>query len=480
ADTVSYARDTLEAVLGTWRRNVQQRWHYGWVVPNLLTMGGRLLSMAIIPVTTIGAFDTLAASGRGATRALNYAREAVGLRRTVGGGITTPEGVYYSPQVLEDLGRSYGLGVTQLETERVGTLARELMAEVNRQRSKVPKVWGLASRFDPRDKGFFVRVAEAMELGFRKSVFEMALARGDVPSEAAELARKSQFDYSRTPDFVQQQLGQYVGESAALYQATTEALLKLRENPQAATAILKANRQKAEAQDPYNIHGDKALKSLGIVTLDDKSTYYLPETPILRPVEAVLGAARRADLLASDIVEAYKLEGALNAAYAATVGTGGMVVRTLGDILLPSVVEAYDRFDEGDEYITTGVPDAAPMSDEKVFWTLALAAHLRDPQHEPGGDWSTFVSYFDPVVVDPPAEQTTEYNGKKYWTRQPPEGTPHVYMGMDEKGRRLYTALKPSAQGMRNIKLMRTVTPQTLERLLPLYTTLDFEKGAAP
>lgn len=479
ADVVSYVRDAADLVVGTGRRNLLQRMTYGYIVPNLLTQGGRLLSMAIIPLTTIGARNTLAATGRGFERAA----EAVGMRRLTGGGITNPDGVYYSPKVLDDLANDYGLGVSQLETERVGSLARELMNEANRQAASLGPIGAFdtlrASVFNPFDKGFFLRAAESIELNFRKSVFEMALARGDVPAEAAELARKSQFDYSRTPDFVQKQVAQYLGESSAIYQGLAEALLRIKDNPQAATFVLKANRQKAEANDPYNVHGDKALKSLGIVTTDNRDTYYLPETPLLRPVEAVLGATRRADLLAQDIKDAYKLEGAFGGAYAAAAGSGGLFLRTVGDVLLPGVIEAYDRFEEGEEYITTGVPEATPMSDEKTFWTLALSAHLHDPEHAPGGEWRTFIDTFDPIEVTPPAEHTAEIDGRKYWTRQPPEGTPHLFMGFDDKNRRLYYAFKPSSKGLRNIKIMRTLTPETLERVFPVYLAMrDFEKAA--
>lgn len=487
-DVAAYLNDALDLTLFRMLRNITQRMSYGYVVPNLLTQGGRLLSMGIIPLTTIGARNTFKATDRAAMKAA----ELVGLRRLTGGGITTPDGIYYSPKVLDDLANDYGLGVSQLETERVGDLAANLMKEVNKQAraplpggrlsvldelNRVPAARAVVSSFNPLDKGLFLRVAEAIELGFRKSVFEMALARGDVPSEAAELARKSQFDYSRTPDYIQQQAGQFLGESSALYQATAEALLNIVNKPQVATFVLKGLKQKAEANDPYNVHGDKALKSLGIVTAGGDN-YYLPELPFLRPVEAVIGGARRVDHLAQDITDAFKLGGPFDATYAAASGGAELVVRTAGDLLAPSVVEAYDRFEEGEEYITTGVPEATPMSDEKAFWTLAMTAHLRDPEHVPGGEWQTFISYFDPVEVEPPAEYTEVIGGRKYWTRQPPEGTPHLFMGFDDNNRRLYYAFEPSNTGLRNIKIMRTVTPETLERLLPLYATMDFEKAA--
>jgi len=472
ADVASYARDAFDFAVGTGRRNLIQRMMYGYVVPNLITQGGRLLHMALVPLATIGAADTLAAAGRLGQRAV----EAVTARRFTGGGITDVNGVYYSPKVLDDLANDYGLGVTQLETERVGSLARDLINEVNRQArfGRAAPIADAANMLNPLSKGFFLRVAEAIELNFRKSVFEMALARGDVPAEAAELARRSQFDYNQVPDAIQQSLGQYLGESSALYMATTEALLRIKENPQAATIVLKALRQKAEAQDPYNIHGDKAIKSLGLIVADD-DTYYLPETPVLKPVETVLGGVRRADLLAEDIINAYKLEGGLGAAYTGVVGGAGVAARTVGDLLLPGIIEAYDRFEEGEEYITTGVPEAAPMSDEKVFWTLALTAHLRDPSHT-DGEWQTFLTYFKPVKVPPPSEFTDKTTGM--WTRQPPERTPHLFMGVNPEGKRLYIAFEPSKEGLRNISLLRTAAPQSLERVLPLYNFLGFEQAA--
>ena len=470
ADTFSYANDAFDTIVGTGRRNLMQRMYYGYIVPNLVTQGGRLLQMALVPMATVGAADTVRATGR----SIGRAAEEVGARRFLGGGITDPSGVYYSPKMLEDLANDYGLGVSQLETERVGSLATELVREVKRQArfGNLTPLANAVSMLNPLDKGFFLRVAEAMELNFRRSVFEIALARGDAPADAAALARRSQFDYSRTPDALQQSVGQYLGQAATLYQGTTEALLRLKENPRLAVGVLKANRQKAEAQDPYNIHGDKALKSLGIVTVEDDS-YYLPELPMLSPVESMLGMARRADLLLQDIGTAYRLGGTAEAAYQTVVGGAGTVARTIGEFLLPEVVEAFERSSEGEEYITTGVPEATPMSDEKVFWTLMLAAHLTDPEHAPGGRWAQFINYFDPVVVEPPADLASE---EGYWLEQPPEGTPHLFFGLDPKGRRQYLAWEPSERGMKNIKIMRTVTPNSIERVLPLYNFLPFER----
>ena len=60
---------------------------------------------------------------------------------------------------------------------------------------------------DPFARGFFLRTAESLELNFRKAVFEAALARGDAPQDAAELARRSQLDFTEVPDAVRVRLG---------------------------------------------------------------------------------------------------------------------------------------------------------------------------------------------------------------------------------------------------------------------------------
>jgi hypothetical protein len=464
ADTWSYARDGADFILGTGRRNWQQRTMYGYIIPNLPVWGGRLIQMALTPLSTIGAANTLAATQRFSKRAF----DAVMRRRNFGGGITDVNGVYYSPKMLENLANDYGLGVTALEAERVGTLATELMRDakkIAKQSADTSYIADAISMLNPLNKGFFMRVAEALELNFRKSVFEMALARGDAPAEAAELARRSQFDYASTPDVIQQQIGQYIGSSAMLYQLTVESILRVADNPGLAASALNLLRVKAEAQDPFNVHGDKALKSLGIITTDS-GTYYLPQTPVLMPVETVLGAARQADKIIEDVIKTYDAEGGLASVYTLGASAGGAGLRVAGELLAPAVVEAYDRFSEGEEYITTGVPDAAPMSDEKVFWALMLRAHLLDPDRLPGGEWDTFTAYFDPVAIQPPDEYKDKETG--YWTRQPAEGVPHVYMGMYD-GKPQYMVFEPSKRGLKNISVMRNIPlSETAQKIFPI------------
>ena len=98
-------------------------------MPNLPAQVGRVLKMAIVPFVTIGARNTLGAFDRAGQKALS----AVTRRRLLGGGITDPAGVYYSPKMLDDLAEDYGLGVSTLETERVGSLARDLQKQAERE-----------------------------------------------------------------------------------------------------------------------------------------------------------------------------------------------------------------------------------------------------------------------------------------------------------------------------------------------------------
>jgi hypothetical protein len=153
--------------------------------------------------------------------------------------------------MLEDLAEDYALGVSgvsTLESERVGSLARDLQRAVQRRARGVGGVDMSAAldELDPFSRGFFLRTAEALELNFRRSVFEMALARGDAPQDAAELARRSQLDLTEVPDAVRARLGSMFAESAFLYRLGIEGMTAIAENPKRAGPILRAMRAKAE------------------------------------------------------------------------------------------------------------------------------------------------------------------------------------------------------------------------------------------
>ena len=471
ADVQRMAADAADMLLRTGRRNVLQRFAYGYIVPNLPVQLGRLLQLGIVPMVTIGARNTLEAFGRAGQRALS----TVTRRRLHGGGITDANGVYYSPTELQRLGESYGLGASQLDTERVGTLAFDLARDARKLalRQKAGPVVDSIEMLNPADRGYFLRLAESLELNFRQSVFEMALARGDAPTEAAELARKSQFDYSEVPDVVKETLGRYIGESALLYKLSTEGLTSLARNPGAARTTLKGLRAKAEVQDPYNLHGDKALKSLGIVTAPDGDEYYLPSLPFMMPIETGISMVRNADLLVDNMRFASQELGGVGEEAREVTGPEA-ALRFGGEVVAPAVLRAFERFTgQGDSYAAQSVEDAGSMTDTKAAWALALLAHNRDPEHTSGA-WSFFERVVQPEVVEPPAELASEkYPGA--WRRQPPEGVPHVLWDVVD-GEPVYYSFEPSEAGLRNLRVLRTLTPDGIERVLPLYNVLQNPK----
>ena len=471
--------DAYNYAVGT-RRNIAQRMKYGYLVPNLPVQVGRVMQMAIVPLVTIGARNALGGFNRAAQRALS----AVTRRRVLGGGITDPSGVYYSPRVLDDMADEYGLGITQLETERVGSLAADLVRDSKRaaratlspERADLIEHTTLASvrasldHADPFSKGFFLRAAEAVELNLRKSVFEMALARGDSPQAAAELARRSQLDYNEVPDAVKQRLGRYFGGSAFLYRAGAEALSAIIDNPQQAGRAMRAMRAKAETQDPYNIHGDKALKSLGLVGKSDKETYYLPEVPALQPVEGALGTLRAADNLMND------LRFATNQLQASREGlpdqdfTPATAIQFGGEVIAPAVMQAWDRFTGGEEYRTADVPQADPMSDEKAFWAWMLIANNRDPEHN-NGAWAAFTTLAPVDQVEPePDMASTKVPGA--WKMQPPEGLPHYLVDVID-GEPAYFVGEPTPEALRFIGTARALDVADIDRALPFYAVLS-------
>ena len=102
-----------------------------------------------------------------------------------------------------------------------------------------------------------------------------------------------------------------------------------------------------------------------------------------------------------------------------------------------------------------------------------MLAHNRDPEHTSGA-WDYFERVVQPEVVEPPAELASEkYPGA--WRRQPPEGVPHVLWDVVD-GEPVYYSFEPSEAGLRNLRVLRTLTPDSIERVLPLYNSLQNPK----
>ncbi len=463
-------------------RDIMNRLSYGYIVPNIMGMGAEFLKQAIVPFVTVGARTAINAGGRAVSRVVQ--------RRLGGGGITDPSGVYYSPAMLEGLAESYGIGRSGLEQARTGSLAQDLMSAARRAaKGKGGKLLaGVGEVLDPRQRGFFLRLAEAVELNYRKSVFELSLARGDAPSEAAQLARRSQLDYTQVPDLVQNWMASVSAQAGGLYMLGMEGMAAIIKNPGATMRVLKGMRLKAEAQDPYNVYGDKALKSAGLVGITENDwgkgkmtffppkgdVYYLPELPFMAPAEAIIFGARNVDLFIDDVRFAQKVRGEAGAIEA--VGEGAMDALRGGMMtVLPAVLDAYDAFADGEPYTTQGVPDAVPMSDEKAFWALALKARANDPNSESGGEWNTFLNTYQPEHVRPP-QGMGDPDNPFAWTVQPPEGIPHVLWDINDRGERLYYSFKPSKEGLKRIRALRLLTPEAVEQGLLMYQ-LSQESG---
>lgn len=475
--TGAYLQDAIEHAASIGRRDSQSRFTYGYILPNVPVQLGRLAQLGLLPLATIGARQTLEAAGLVGRNAVDYATEAVFNRRMLGTGIVDEAGVYYSPKMLDDLAQSYGVGTSAVEAERVGSLGRDLLREAQAAAAKHPRLAAVLETANPLDRGLFLRFAEALELNFRRSVFELAIAAGRSPADAADLAKRSQLDFDSTPAFVRNQASRWLGESAWLYAATTQALAAVSAQPRAAVAAFQAARAKAEAQDPYSIHGDKALTSLGIIERDGDA-YYLPSVPAFKPLEAGIGAARRADLIVRDIRAAYGQGDAVDAGIVALEQGVGNVASVAAALMAPEVLDAWERYDEGTAYVTAGIPTAEPLSDEKAFWALAMHAHVKDPSRLPGGEWEEFLRVYQPELVLPPADLADKQDAR-LWTGLPPGGLPHLRMGTTPEGRELWMSFKPSAVGLKRLSVLRALTPDNLEQALQLYSAFNVDQFKA-
>jgi len=152
----------------------------------------------------------------------------------------------------------------------------------------------------------------------------------------------------------------------------------------------------------------------------------------------------------------------------------GAVAQVAGEVVLPGAFEAYDRFQKGEAYKSQDVPDAEPLSDEKMYWAMALAANARDPYHETNGAWAALTSVFPHKQIDPPAglADPSDPTGKA-WLAQPPEGVPHILWEPAPGELPRYYAFEPTEETLRRIRLLRTATADGLGTLgiTPLAST---------
>lgn len=462
------ARDLVEFLLSTGSRNFRQRMEYGFIIPNIPAMLGRLVEMPLVAMATIGGANAAAGAGRLAQR---ITRQLLG-RRLRGDSLESVDGIVYDSGDLERLAEVYPLGLSRLETERVGSLAGDLLRDAKKQ-ARGRGFDYVAEYANPLDRGLFLRIAEALELGFRRSVFEARLVAGDAPEEAANVARRSLLDYDDVPDVIRDQLGRVFATASNRYGLTREAIGLLKDNPRAATAILKGTREKQRTQDPYQLYGDRLLKSAGLIDFGEEGSFYGPEVPIASLIERPLSVLRGADILASRMRDLYEAGDRLAESEVIVKTTAGDIRRNMSDPLIDGVFDVYEAFEGSEPYESQRLGEAEPLSDEKAFWTYALWANRKDPDRS-SGEWESFLELMQPEIIPPPsgAEHATIPGA---WSRQPPEGIPHILDGRDRFGDPIYLALRPGADGLKRIRIARSLTPDRVERLLPLVAAMEKE-----
>ena len=181
---------------------------YGYAIPNLPVHLLKLVEAPVISLATIGLENTARALAQVGRRLDPRAW----VNRKYGGVIRSPDGVVYTQRQIDELIEQYGLGLTAVDSERVGMLANDLLVNARRvaaEQGTGSKLEVALDAANPVTRSLGTRMAEAIELTFRRAVFEAALAGGEPPSVAADLARRSQLDLTAVPDAVANKVGEF-------------------------------------------------------------------------------------------------------------------------------------------------------------------------------------------------------------------------------------------------------------------------------
>jgi hypothetical protein len=470
------ASDAFNYLTSGVARNIARNAKYGYVLPNLPYLSYRLAALPVVSLVTNGleaTKSTLAQLAR---------------RHTLGGGITDVSGVYYSPDMIGKLAERYGIGYSAVEAERVGSLADDLMRDARKvaRESGKPKYIKAASaalnEVNPLAKSFGTRMAESIEMSFRQAAFEAALIEGKDPSTAADIARKSAFDYDEVPDLVKETAAKYIATAATQFSIHSEFTALVAKHPANVTRAMKAMMIKQRVFDPYNVHGDKGLKALGIVDIgegDDSTSFYGPASPLFAPIETLLGAARNTNIVIADIrdISETNVVGAVDEFLSVVFENGVQVTRSLADSQVPAVLEAIDRAGRSDVQGGQSPLGSVLSPDDVAFWQLAAAAHFMDRGRDEG-TWDLFERVFTPEVVPPPkALEHPDIPGA--WTVQPPEGVPYLFWGRDADGDPIFRTFAPSDQGARNLRAIRALTPEAIERALGATSAMLIDSPSA-
>lgn len=421
-------------------RLFRQAARYGVVIPRYATAAnlGRVL---VLPWLTVGPGMTTRAA-----RAI--------LRRALGGGpLQTPSGPI-SPEDVARLAEDYGVGMTAVEVERIGTLADSLLV-----RARASKARNVASV----GRDFWVMTAEAIEKTVRRGIFEAGLARGMDPASAARAARRSVIDYEELlasqPGLAEWALRLAPGaaEQAAM---TAELFSQLARDPSRYRLVLRASEQAMRAADPERQTGDEGLRRLGLVRTSRIAhpgllgapalaqrqtglTAYGPYNPVFAPVSTAVGtlAAARDTVWVGE-----RLADALRSGTVGLPADARETVRQAGMQVAAALTQA--------EQLSSS-PVQRRRQVEAVYAALVLTAALEaggnplDP--DATGAAAGVLGLLDPVPAAPDT----------------PGATPFV--GRDQDGKPVWLGFAPSEQGIANLETLLTVPGAELATAIPLF-----------
>ncbi len=444
---------------------IRQAAKYGYAIPNIPFLIYKGLEAPFVAASQVGVATAAKGLANVAADTVRYAKNVLGRRNTTGGGLTTVDGVYYTPSDLAKLAEQEGLGYTAVESERVSLALTDMLSDLKRRLGT--RGDKLLDTLNPVTKTFWIRTAEAMERSFRTGVFEARLAMGDTVRAAGEAARKSLFDYDEVPELLRAGvLPQIFQGAAGSYKITSEMALLALKNPRAMGKYMRALDINRKNQDPLGLEGDAALLNLRI-----------PGTNLYQPVpgSAVIGrtviAARHADNLVAGVRAARKAVAAKDP-YTAMSEVGILAglpfVYTVVDAAIGPVLDSFEAFEGADPYPTAG--QARDVSDEKIFWAAALYAVNQDPTGMDGA-YEDFRRFYDVKTVQPPPERAHPQM-PRYWAERP-EGMPYVFRGRtapterNPEGLPIYEAIEMGPRGKRNLGIVRAIDPADLRRFFP-------------
>jgi hypothetical protein len=453
----SYAemlKDALKYVAVPGRAALVQRAKYGYGIPNLPFLVYKGLETPFIAATQLGAARTLASLPRAGRSLL----QRLTRRHLTGGGITTAEGVYYSPEELLRLGELEGLGITAVEAERLSLLTDDILAAARRASPEI----SVRSKLSPVQKGFWTRTAEAMEQSYRQGIFEAELIAGATPAQAAAAARKGALDYSEIPAPVQQFIEPMFPAASTAYKLASSVVIAGLQNPNKLNLALRALRENKRRQDPADLAGDSTISNL-VVGEGDFSAY-LPIPGVSQLLTAV-EVARHGSNLITDLAQAAAVARATGRSTPAVwlERAGDQTVPlawSVADAFFPPLLNAYREF----EAVSAALPEKQQRTarEDAAMWAAAMWAHNADPEHD--DVWRTFEQVFQWREVAPPADYASHRPG--YWRAVPP-GTPHIAVRDVETGEPLYKVVELTDAGRENLALMTALTPEELERAIP-------------